>query len=94
MQTLWDGLQQLIRIVLYVASGWLLQKGFITDAQTELFIGGGLAVATGLWTVFWNRQQVVTVDGVTAASKDASSPVTKTTLSQIEAAKAGVEKTK
>lgn len=87
MQTLWDGLQQLIRIGLYVLAGWLLKKGVIDDGTVEGFVGAGVLVANGAWTVWWNRRQVVTVAGVENAAKDPVSPVTTKTLAEIEAAK-------
>lgn len=87
MQTLWDGLQQLIRIVLYIVSGWFVREGWIDENTATQLIGAGIAVATGVWTIWWNRREVVTVAGATVAAKDPATPVTDTTVSQLVAAK-------
>lgn len=88
MQTLWDGLQQWIRIMLYVASGFLAREGLLDGTNAELFISGGMAIATGVWTVLWNRKEVVTVAGAQAAAADPAHAMSKSAAMEITASKA------
>ncbi len=68
VQTLWDSLQQIIRILLYAASGALVTAGLI-DQQTGVALAGALvALINGIWTWYWNRK-AVTVAGLEAAGK-------------------------
>lgn len=83
----WDAAQQLLRIAFYIGGGVLVTKGWISKEQLAEIIGYALIAINGLWTIWWNRKQVVTVAGVAAAAQDPTSPVTATTVSTIEAAK-------
>ena len=75
LQTIWDSLQQVIRIALYSGAGALVSAGYL-DEQTSLQLAGAvLTLITIAWTVYWNRQQVLTVDGIKAASVNPNSPV-------------------
>lgn len=85
MLTLWDSVQQIIRILLYVATGWLVQRGILDESTATALAGALLGLATGLWTFWWNRRQVVTV----AAASDPASPVSASAALEIKAAKDG-----
>lgn len=68
LQTVWDSLQQIIRILLYAASGALVTAGLI-DQQTGIALAGALvALINGIWTWYWNRK-AVTVAGLEKAGK-------------------------
>ncbi len=88
LQTLWDSLQQVIRIALYSGAGALVSAGYI-DEQTSLQLAGAvLTLITIAWTVYWNRKQVLTVDGIKAASIDPASPVSGAMAVEAKAVKA------
>jgi hypothetical protein len=87
LQTLWDSLQQVIRIALYAGSGALVTAGIIDQGTAVTLAGAILALLNGVWTVYWNRSQVVTVDGMAAAAKNPAIPVSGATSLEIKAAK-------
>lgn len=87
LQTGWDSIQQIIRIVLYSGAGALVSAGYL-DEQTSLQLAGAaLSLVTVAWTVYWNRRQVVTVDGMAAAAKNPSLPISGASSLEIKAAK-------
>jgi hypothetical protein len=88
LQTLWDSLQQVIRIALYAGAGALVSAGVVDEATSLQLAGAALALITGIWTAYWNRKQVMTVDGLEAASKSASSPVSGAMAVEAKAVKA------
>lgn len=81
MQTIWDSLQQLIRILLYLGAGALVSRGWIDEETGAALVGAGLALATAIWTYAWNRK-AVTAAGLEAAGADAAARA-------VERAKAG-----
>lgn len=83
MQTMWDSLQQIIRILLYAGSGALVTAGVIDQATGVTLAGALLGVINGLWTWYWNRKQVVTV----AAADAPTSPISPAAAMEIKAAK-------
>lgn len=87
LQTIWDSLQQFIRIALYAGAGALVTAGIIDQATAVSLAGAGLALLNGIWTVYWNRKQVMTVDGMVAASKNPNIPVSGATAVEVKAAK-------
>lgn len=87
LQTVWDSLQQVIRILLYLGGSALVTRGLIDDATSNQLVGAALIVINAGWTIYWNRRQVMTVDGMTAASKDPNIPVSGATVVEIKAAK-------
>jgi hypothetical protein len=54
----WDDIQQLVRIVAYMASGWLVSIGQLDVANGETLGGALLALASVVWWWFWNRKAV------------------------------------
>lgn len=87
LQTVWDALQQIIRIGLYAGAGALVTAGILDQSTSLQLAAAALALINGLWTVYWNRRQVMTVDGMTAASKNPAIPVSGATVVEIKAAK-------
>jgi hypothetical protein len=68
LQTMWDSIQQIIRILLYAGAGALVTAGIIDQATGVALAGAALGVINGLWTWYWNRK-AVTVTGLEAAGK-------------------------
>lgn len=68
MQTMWDSVQQVIRILLYAGAGALVTAGVIDESTGTALAGALLGVINGLWTWYWNRK-AVTVAGLEAAGK-------------------------
>ncbi len=87
LQTMWDAGQQIIRILLYAGAGALVTYGIIDDVTATALAGAVLGVINGVWTVYWNRNQVVTVDGLAAAAKDSSIPISGSTSVEVREAK-------
>lgn len=87
LQTFGDAIQQIVRIVLYAGAGALVTAGYIDQATSLQLAGAVLTILTGSWTVWWNRRQVVTVDGIKKAVKNPNIPVSGATATEIKAAK-------
>lgn len=87
LQTVWDSLQQIIRIALYAGAGALVTAGYLDQATSLQLAGAAVAAINGLWTIYWNRRQVVTVDGMAAAAKNPSLPISGASSLEIKAAK-------
>ena len=68
LQTMWDSIQQIIRILLYAGAGALVTAGIIDQATGVALAGAVLGVINGVWTWYWNRK-AVTVAGLDAAGK-------------------------
>ena len=68
LQTVWDSLQQIIRILLYAGAGALVTAGLIDQATGVALAGALLGLLNGIWTWYWNRK-AVTVAGLEAADK-------------------------
>ena len=49
----WDSVQQLIRIVIQIAAGALVSRGFITEDLATQLTGGVMSLATVVWWMFW-----------------------------------------
>lgn len=64
MQTYWDSIQQIIRIVLYAAAGALVSRGVLEESLVEGLVGGAVGIANGIWTIIWNRNSLATVEGM------------------------------
>lgn len=54
----WNDIQQIVRIVLYGAAGWLVNAGQLDAANAETLAGGALAIVSVAWWWFWNRKAV------------------------------------
>lgn len=88
LQTVGDAVGQLARILIYMAAAGLVTKGWISQEQLVEVAGYVMIVVTGAWTIYWNRRQVVTVDGMAAAAKNPSLPISGASSLEIKAAKA------
>lgn len=51
----WDTVQQLIRIILQIAAGWLLSLGYITEEMATTLVGSVLSLAGIVWWALWQR---------------------------------------
>lgn len=74
LQTVWDSLQQVIRIALYALAGALVSRGYLDGSLVDGLVGGLMGVLTGLWTFYWNRK-AVTVAGLEAAGKASAAAI-------------------
>lgn len=56
----WDSIQQIVRIVMYAVSGWLMKMGWPED-MTIALTGVATGAAAIAWWFFWqrNREDVV-----------------------------------
>jgi glutaminase len=87
LQTYKDAIQQVIRIALYAGAGALVTAG-ILDKNTAMQLAAALlTLANGLWTIRWNRKQVVTISGLEKAAKNRLIPVSGATVVELKAAK-------
>jgi hypothetical protein len=59
----WENVQQIVRIVLYWASGHLVTSGQLDPTNAETLVGGILAIISVIWWWVWNRQQKKPADG-------------------------------
>ena len=53
----WDDIQQIIRIVAYAISGFLVSAGQLDPAHGETLGGALLGLASVGWWWFWNRKK-------------------------------------
>lgn len=49
----WDTVQQLVRIVLQLGAGMLVQRGWITEDMATTVTGSVLSLAGVLWWAMW-----------------------------------------
>ncbi len=54
-----DTIQQLVRIVMQLVAGFLVQRGLITEDMSVTFVGAVVSLAGIAWWAFWNRNVVV-----------------------------------
>lgn len=71
MLSMWDSLQQVIRILLYAGAGALVTAGVIDQATSVTLAGALLGVINGVWTWYWARK-AATVPGLLAAGRSAA----------------------
>lgn len=68
LTTLWDALQQIIRIGLYIGGSALVTAGYIDEATSAKVIGLIVLALNAGWTWYWNRRSVATVGGLASAA--------------------------
>jgi hypothetical protein len=85
LQTMWDSIQQIIRILLYAGAGALVTAGIIDQATGVALAGAALGVINGLWTWYWNRM-AVTVAGLEAAGASHAAVVVETAVKAVKKA--------
>lgn len=54
----WNDIQQIVRIVMYGAAGWLGAAGGLDPANVETLGGALVALVSVGWWWFWNRKAV------------------------------------
>lgn len=53
----WDTIQQLLRILLQLGAGVLVQRGLITEEMGVTLIGSLLAIGGIVWWAFWEKDR-------------------------------------
>lgn len=53
----WDTVQQLVRILLQLAAGWLLNQGIITEDHVTTIVGAGVSLGGVIWWILWDRNR-------------------------------------
>lgn len=54
---MWDTLQQLIRIIMQIISGYLIARGVLDEANAVALSGAVLSLANIAWWAYWNRKR-------------------------------------
>ena len=49
----WDTVQQLVRIILQIGAGALVQRGWITEDMATTVIGSVLSIGGVIWWAVW-----------------------------------------
>ncbi len=49
--------QQVVRIIMYFASSWLVTVGVDTDSEIKMVTGALTGVVALVWWFFWNKNQ-------------------------------------
>ena len=55
----WDTIQQLVRIIMQVVSGFLVGKGYMDADMGIALTGGVISLANVAWWVLWQRHRTV-----------------------------------
>lgn len=53
----WDTVQQLVRIVMQLVAGFLVQRGFITEDMSVTLVGAVVSLGGIAWWALWNNNQ-------------------------------------
>lgn len=53
----WDTVQQLVRIVMQVAAGYLIGRGLLSEEMATTLTGGVLSLANVAWWLLWERRR-------------------------------------
>ena len=53
----WDNVQQLIRIVMHIVAGYLLNNGIVTEEVSTQLTAGVISLASVAWWFFWNKKR-------------------------------------
>lgn len=53
----WNSVQQVVRTAIQFAAGYMVSKGMLDSAGSELFIGAGMSVVAFVWWMVWNKSQ-------------------------------------
>ena len=53
----WDTVQQLVRILMQLGAGVLVQRGIITEDMSVTLVGSGVSIIGVVWWAFWNGNQ-------------------------------------
>jgi hypothetical protein len=56
----WDTVQQLVRIIMQIAAGFLVQRGLLTEEMALTLVGSGVSILGVLWWMLWDRTRPVT----------------------------------
>lgn len=65
--TVWDKIQQVIRIAMYFISGFAVERGIGSEELWLQITGGIVAIGAAAWTILWNRNNVATTAGMQQA---------------------------
>lgn len=53
----WDTVQQLVRILMQLAAGFLVNQGLITSDMSTTLVGSVVSIGGILWWVLWDRNR-------------------------------------
>ena len=56
----WDTVQQIVRILMQLAAGFLVQRGLITEAMSTTLVGSAVSLLGIAWWVLWDRTRSAT----------------------------------
>lgn len=59
----WDTVQQLVRILMQLVAGFLVQRGFITEDMAVTFVGAVVSLGGIAWWALWQRSRPETPVG-------------------------------
>jgi hypothetical protein len=51
----WDTIQQLVRIVMQIGAGFLVNQGLITEDMSTTLVGSLVSIAGIAWWALWER---------------------------------------
>ncbi len=55
----WDTVQQLVRIIMQIAAGFLVQRGILTEEMSITLVGSGVSLIGVLWWALWDKTRPV-----------------------------------
>jgi hypothetical protein len=58
----WNSIQQLIRIIMQIAAGYLISMGVMTEEIATAMTGGVVSLGMVVWWVFWERHRLAEED--------------------------------
>lgn len=53
----WDTVQQLVRILMQLAAGFLVQRGLITEDMSATLVGSVVSLGGILWWALWEAKR-------------------------------------
>jgi len=53
----WDTVQQLVRIIMQIAAGFLVQRGLITEDMAVTFTGSAVSLIGIIWWMVWTNKR-------------------------------------
>ena len=56
--SIWDTIQQVIRIAMQFVGGYLVSKGILTEELAAQLAGGVISIVGVVWWILWNQKQV------------------------------------
>ena len=57
----WDTIQQLVRILMQLVAGYLVNSGLITEDMSTTLVGAVVSLGGIAWWIFWDRNRPTTI---------------------------------